>query len=151
VPAYADGGDVEPTSTRARPTGRLTTPQDDSVSAAEFEKMKRDLGLDEGESRGRPSRLTERTAHTTEDELAAPETPASVTRRSAAKPTGPVQSPEPELLPPVEPTDEAESSGDEPVTPAPDEPENEGVADVKTGPTAPRRNRPRNRRHGRRR
>jgi hypothetical protein len=81
--------------------------------------MKRDLGLDEGESRGRPSRLTERTAHTTED--------------------------------PVEPTHETEPAADEPVTPAPDEPENEGVADVKTGPTAPRRNRPRNRRHGRRR
>ncbi|HUY58720.1 MAG TPA: protein translocase subunit SecD [Solirubrobacteraceae bacterium] len=151
VPAYADGGDVEPTSSRARPTGRLTTPQEDSVSAAEFEQMKRDLGLDEGQSRGRPSRLTERTAHTTEDELAAPETPAAVTRRSAARPTGPVQSPEPELLPPVEPTDEADSSTDEPVTPAPDEPENEGVADVKTGPSAPRRTRPRNRRHGRRR
>jgi SecD/SecF fusion protein len=151
VPAYADGGDVEPTQARARQTGRLTTPQDDSVSAAEFEQMKRDLGLGDEQPRGRASRMVERMAHTTEDELATPETPARVTRRSTPRPMGPVQSPEPELLPPVEPNDEAESSTGEPVTPAPDEPENEGVADVKTGPTAPRRNRPRNRRHGRRR
>jgi hypothetical protein len=149
VPAYADGGDVEPTSTRARPTGRLTTPQEDSVSAAEFEQMKRDLGLGEDEPRGRASRMVERMAHTTEDDPV-PEPPTRRGRRATATPQLPVDPPEPEQAPPMETTEESERSG-EPVTPAPDEPENEGVADVKTGPSAPRRNRPRNRRHGRRR
>ena len=149
VPAYADGGDVEPTSARARPTGRLTTPQEDSVSAAEFEQMKRDLGLGEEEPRGRASRMVERMAHTTEEDPV-PEPPTRRGRRATATPPLPVDSPEPKQAPPVDTTDESESSG-EPVTPAPDEPENEGVADVKTGPSAPRRNRPRNRRHGRRR
>ena len=149
VPAYADGGDVEPTSTRARPTGRLTTPQEDSVSAAEFEQMKRDLGLGEDEPRGRASRIVERMAHTTEEDPV-PEPPTRRGRRATATPPLPVDSPEPEQAPPVETTEESARSG-EPVTPAPDEPENEGVADVKTGPSAPRRNRPRNRRHGRRR
>jgi SecD/SecF fusion protein len=47
VPAYADGGDVDPTPKRVRSTGRLTAPTDENVSAAEFEQMTRELGLDE--------------------------------------------------------------------------------------------------------
>src|SRR5437016_5663675 len=44
VPAYAGSGqDVDPTPTTARRTGRLTAPEPDMVSAAEFEQMKRDL------------------------------------------------------------------------------------------------------------
>ncbi|HEX3802692.1 MAG TPA: protein translocase subunit SecD [Solirubrobacteraceae bacterium] len=151
VPPYADGGDVEPTSGRVRPTGRLTTPQEDSVSAAEFEQMKRDLGLEESEQpRRRPSRLTERTAHTAEEDEPASPSPARRQQRSAAMPTAPPQTPEPEATPPVDAADEATSS-DRPVTPAPDEAENEGVAEVRPSPTGPRRPRPRNRRHGRKR
>jgi SecD/SecF fusion protein len=118
VPAYADGGDIDPLHTRARSTGRLTAPPEDNVSAAEFEQMKRDLGLDD-DPRGshRTSRVAERLAHTTEEELADPDTPAAT---------------------------------DAEVTPAPDEAENDGVADVRSGPTA-RRPRSRNRKHGRRR
>ena len=111
VPAYADGGDVEPTSTRARPTGRLTTPQEDSVSAAEFEQMKRDLGLEEDEPRGRASRMVERMAHTTEDDPV-PEPPTRRGRRATATPQLPVDPPEPEQAPPVETTEESERSGE---------------------------------------
>ncbi len=44
VPAYADAGaDVEPTRKRGlRRTGRITQPDPETVSAAEFEQMKRD-------------------------------------------------------------------------------------------------------------
>ncbi len=96
--------------------------------------------------------MVERMAHTTEEESGSGAADAAaVDARGSRQATAPVDSPEPELLPPVEPTDEVRVAVGEPVTPAPDEPENEGVADVKTGPSAPRRNRPRNRRHGRRR
>jgi SecD/SecF fusion protein len=157
VPPYADGGDVDPTSTRVRPTGRLTAPQEENVSAAEFEQMKRDLGLEQSEApRRRPSRLTERTSHTTDDVLAAPEAPQRVTRGATTRPTTPMPAPEPELLPPIEITDEpvaddetAAAAPDQPVTPAPDEAENEGVSRPTPAPGAPRR--PRNRRHGRKR
>ncbi len=86
VPAYADGGDVDPTPTRVRSTGRLTTPQDDNVSAAEFEQMKRDLGLEEARAeRHRTSRVAERLAHTTEEELETPEPPAPRKGRGSAR------------------------------------------------------------------
>ncbi|MDE3134574.1 MAG: protein translocase subunit SecF, partial [Acidobacteriota bacterium] len=104
VPAYADGGDVDPTPGRVRSTGRLTAPQDENVSAAEFEQMKRDLGLDEDQPRRGPSRLTERTAHTTEED----EAPAPASRRAAGSgrstltSSAPVQSPEPGVMPPVQ-------------------------------------------------
>ena len=198
VPAYADSGDVDPTPTRVRSTGRLTTPQDENVSAAEFEQMKRDLGLDEDRGeRHRTSRVTERLAHTTEEELETPEPQAPPAprrgrgsgRRAATqeRPTAP----EPDVAPvPQEPDtgapgeidaasaqadtgvapapdpadggvapapDEADGGvapapdpADGGVTAAPDEAENDGVADVRSGPTAPR-SRPRNRKHGRRR
>ena len=65
VPAYAtSAADVEPTQRRSRRAGRLTTPSPDGVSAAEFEEMKRELGLDEPETGGhRTSTLTKRLAH----------------------------------------------------------------------------------------
>ncbi len=162
VPAYADGGDVDPTPSRVRSTGRLTAPADENVSAAEFEQMKRDLGLDVAEQpRPRPSRLAERTAHTEEDD--GPVTPAaraSRSTRSTLTPPSPVESVAPEPLPPVtrddnaataEPTavNEDEMDGQPPVTPAPDVPENEGVADVPKPPRSARR--PPSRKHGRRR
>jgi len=167
VPAYADGGDVEPTTGRIGRTGRLTAPQDENVSAAEFEQMKRDLGLEESGStpRRRPSRLTERTAHTVEDDTPGrlPTTPQRRANRPTATPVAPVQSPEPDPEPPLE-VDDAAGQGDQPVdddggrsaadtarpvTPAPDEAENEGVAPTTPGPKRP--SRPRNRRHGRKR
>jgi SecD/SecF fusion protein len=126
VPAYADGGDVDPTPKRVRSTGRLTAPADENVSAAEFEQMTRELGLDEDKPRRRPSRVTERLAHTVEEEAPA----------SAAKPTASDPAP-------------AATDPNEPVVPAPDEAENDGVAPVQGGPSSPRR--PRNRKHGRKR
>jgi SecD/SecF fusion protein len=64
VAAYADAtADVEPAAKRSRPTGRLTEPTPESVSAAEFEQMKRDLEI-EPQPRGRgASTLTTRLAH----------------------------------------------------------------------------------------
>ncbi|MDE3134165.1 MAG: protein translocase subunit SecD, partial [Acidobacteriota bacterium] len=167
VPAYADGGDVDPTPKRVRSTGRLTAPQEENVSTAEFEQMKRDLGLDEeAPSRHRTSRLAERTAHIAEED----EEPAAPTRRGSGSirstltstpPPQPPQSPVPGVVPPVAPTgplsgDGADAGGGEqpgleerPVAPAPDEPENEGVVPPK--PSQQRRPKQRNRRHGRRR
>ncbi len=184
VPAYADGGDVDPTPTRVRSTGRLTTPQDDNVSAAEFEQMKRDLGLDEARAeRHRTSRVAERLAHTTEEELETPEPPAPQRGRGAARRAATQElpvAPEPDVSaaqddadaaataegeaaereadagaarapdPAEGKTTPAPDANDAGVSPAPDEAENDGVADVRSGPTAPR-SRPRNRKHGRRR
>jgi SecD/SecF fusion protein len=57
VPAYAAAAaDVEPTGRRRRRAGRLTTPDGDNVSAAEFEQMKRDIAEEEQE----PTRGTRR-------------------------------------------------------------------------------------------
>jgi SecD/SecF fusion protein len=72
VPAYADARqDVDPTPTKVRRTGRLTAPEPETVSAAEFEQMKRDLELEE--SRGRStSTLTKRLAHTSGADAPAP-------------------------------------------------------------------------------
>jgi SecD/SecF fusion protein len=165
VPAYAEGGDVDPSSRRARTTvAILGAPQaEESVSNSEFEQMKRDLGLDEEtKPRGRASRLTEHTAHTDAEDA----TPG--TRRSAAPSTGssilspqPPSQPEPSIAPatpvgPVAPPDAPVADGGadqgaaaDPVVPAPDEPENLSV------PKPPPSNRParsgRNRRHGRKR
>ncbi|MGI8413353.1 MAG: protein translocase subunit SecD [Solirubrobacteraceae bacterium] len=56
VPAYAASAtDVDPTPTRARRTGRLTTPEAETVSAAEFEQMKRDLEIEADLAPPRPS------------------------------------------------------------------------------------------------
>jgi SecD/SecF fusion protein len=145
VPAYADGGDVDPTPKRVRSTGRLTAPADENVSAAEFEQMTRELGLDEDKPRRRPSRVTERMAHTVEDDE-----PASPKPRSSKQRSGTV--PPPAAPPASEPQPGSERAAvdpDEPVAPAPDEAENDGVAPVQGGPSSPRR--PRNRKHGRKR
>jgi SecD/SecF fusion protein len=70
VPAYAEGGDLEPVSQRPRRSGRLTQPDPETgVSAAEFEQMKRELGLEEEPVGGGTSTLTRRTAHHEEQEL----------------------------------------------------------------------------------
>jgi SecD/SecF fusion protein len=160
VPPYADGGDVDPTPRRVRSTATLTAPQDENVSNAEFEQMKRDLGLEEEQPQHRRSRLAERTAHTSEEDDA----PAAAPRRgsgatsSTLTPPQPAESPVPGVVPPSvvsAPADDALDVTETPpaeeraVTPAPDEPENEGV--VKPPPASPRRAKARNRRHGRKR
>ncbi|HET9093705.1 MAG TPA: protein translocase subunit SecF, partial [Solirubrobacteraceae bacterium] len=179
VPAYADGGDVDPNQRRTRSTGRLTAPPEENVSNAEFEQMKRDLGLDEDGPRQRPSRLAERTAHVTEEDEPAPGAPrragrgsstlTSRPRPSAPTPPAPPAEPEPtplssigptaaaddaldvtETPPPAQPTPEAE------VTPAPEAEvtpaPDEAENDGVANPAPPaRRAKTRNRRHGRRR
>ncbi|MBV9167846.1 MAG: protein translocase subunit SecD [Solirubrobacterales bacterium] len=155
VPAYATaGGDVEPTPKRPRRTGRLTAPEPDTVSAAEFEQMKRDLEIDEQEAALSPrqtSTLTKRLAHTAE-----PEAPGPAARRTRAGADGASRAarrktatrsapPAPEEIPPAA-TPEAE-----PPAPAPDIPENEGVAPAPKPRPKASSSRSRNRRHGRRR
>ena len=77
VPAYADGGDVEPTPKRPRRAGRITTPEPETVSAAEFEQMKRDLEIEQEEPSRHTSTLTKRLAHTADVETPAPAKRAS--------------------------------------------------------------------------
>jgi SecD/SecF fusion protein len=158
VPAYADGGDVDPTAKTARRTGRLTTPDADSVSAAEFEQMKRDLGLEEAETpRSRPSALARHSAHTdAEDGPPAPTPPLNRAQRRAAgtrSATGSRPAPPAEPEQPVQPAQptrpEAGSEEAANVAPAPDIAENEGVAPVSRQSSTGNKNR-RNRRHGRR-
>jgi SecD/SecF fusion protein len=155
VPAYAAvGADVDPTPRRSRRIGRLTTPEPDKVSAAEFDQMKRDLEIEEAEPSRRTSTLTKRLAHTESADAPAPRA-----QKPRAKPApAPRAEPRPQDTPPraregaegagngAPPTaGEAPPSGE--VGPAPDVAENEGVA-----PTTPKRPaKPRNRRHGRRR
>jgi SecD/SecF fusion protein len=56
VPAYAVGAaDVDPTPKRGR-VGRLTTPEPETVSAAEFEQMKRDVEIERQETAARAAR-----------------------------------------------------------------------------------------------
>jgi SecD/SecF fusion protein len=159
VPAYAAAGaDVEPVAKRPRRTGRLTAPEPETVSRAEFEQMKRELEIEEEEAAISPrqtSTLTKRLAHTTE-----PEAPAPVGRRARAdgaqrarqsrpKSTASPQSAErTEVVPDAEPQDTTLESEAAPPAPAPDIPENEGVAPAPKPRPKPRS---RNRRHGRRR
>jgi SecD/SecF fusion protein len=124
VPAYAGtAADVDPVPQRARRAGRLTTPEPDKVSAAEFEQMKRDLEIEQTS----PTRSS---------------STRSVTKRPAHKAdTEPTPAPAP-------PKPVVKGNGDR-FERAPDVAENEGVAPVqKPKPSKPRS---RNRRHGRRR
>ena len=169
VPAYADSRqDVDPTPKVARRTGRLTQPEPETVSAAEFEQMKRDLELEQ--SRGRTtSTLTKRLAHTPSADPPPGRTPRTKAKpRAQAPPTG-AKRPEPGTKAPAprpEPTDPSRDpsrqAGDaarsEPVppaaehpAPAPDIAENEGMANIPKPKPRPRKSGPRNRRHGRRR
>ena len=163
VPAYADGGDVDPTPRRTRPTARLTLPAEETVSAAEFEQMKRDLGLDEPQlPRSRPSRLAEHTAHTSEEDTPrAPRVPRAA--GSTLTPPAPLGTPTPLGVPPTPasssdpddgPTPQERAATDDaprPYAPAPDLAENDGVVAKQPEPGAPKRPKQRNRRHGRRR
>ena len=130
--------DVEPAKAKARRTGRLTAPQPDSVSAAEFEEMKRELGIEEEAATRHTSTLSKRLAHTEEE---APPAAPPAPRRTATPPK-----PAP---PKAAPTDGAQGDGE--FTPAPDVPENEGVAPIPKSERRQPKSRSRNRRHGRRR
>ena len=162
VPAYAGAGaDVEPVRRPPRRAGRVTEPEPDTVSAAEFEQMKRDLELDKREPSRHTSTLTKRLARTPPAAAPAPAgKPASAPAGKPASAPAPDRSPapEPDRSPapePEPPTAKPPEAGDgagpaDEIQHAPDIPENEGVA-----PSArakrPAKSRSRNRRHGRRR
>jgi SecD/SecF fusion protein len=139
VPAYAAAtADVEPKRERGRRGGRLTTPEPDSVSAAEFEQMKRDLEI-ERDPGAHTSTLTKRTAHTP---------PAAAPAPSRRRRTGGGAAPDPQPPQPQPPQPQPDG-GTTPHVPAPDIAENEGMSPMP--PKAKRPSKPRNRRHGRRR
>jgi SecD/SecF fusion protein len=141
VPAYAPtGADVEPTVRRRR-TGRLTQPEPETVSATEFEDMKRDLGVDR-EPVGRGASTATRSRSQRRDRPAAAPEPAP---RPEAPPA---RAPKPDGQ--ATPGDGQGAQPDPGPAHAPDVAENEGVAQApKT--KRPAKSRPRNRRHGRRR
>ncbi len=145
VPAYAPtGADVEPARRRTRRPGRITEPQPETVSAAEFEQMKRDLEVQPQAPSRQTSTLTKRRAK-------AAETPER----------DPSPEPKPKPKPKPQPRADGGATGGEAPTEgvdggngaperAPDVAENEGVAPVQR-PKPSGKSRPRNRRHGRRR
>ncbi|HEY5317914.1 MAG TPA: protein translocase subunit SecF, partial [Solirubrobacteraceae bacterium] len=157
VPAYADSvQDVNPTPKVSRRAGRLTQPEPDTVSAAEFEQMKRDLELEE--SRGRStSTLTKRMARTPSADSppgrapapAAPAAPRTKGKPSRPQPPAPSSEPTPEA-PAGERSEPAPPASEQPA-PAPDIAENEGMANIPKPKPQPRKSGARNRRHGRRR
>jgi SecD/SecF fusion protein len=174
VPPYAGAGaDLEPAGARARRrAGRLTEPEAETVSAAEFEQLKRDIAEEEREPSRRTSTLTKRLAHAAGDGGEAGVGPAPAARpgrRQAGRPPGgasarPAPSrPRPDetrpvgdgdgaprpATPPAGPTNGGEESGED-FERAPDVAENEGMMPA---PKPPRGGKPksRNRRHGRRR
>jgi SecD/SecF fusion protein len=127
VPAYAAGAaDVEPQRKPPRRPGRLTTPEPETVSASEFEQMKRDLDIEQGLPSRQTSTLTNRLS------------------QSTAEAEGPSPPPSQAAKPPQLPDDGAAH------VPAPDIAENEGVAPAQKPKSQPK-SRSRNRRHGRRR
>ena len=171
VPAYADAGaDIEPDgSRRGRRGGRITEPDPENVSAAEFEQMKRELGIEEDRAAARhTSTLTKRLARHEEDDaettppaVAKPGPKPSRAQRAAKARPAPAQ---PATTKPATTTQPATTAQPAPAegngapddgegaapAPAPDIAENEGMAPMPKdkGPSKPR---PRNRRHGRRR
>jgi SecD/SecF fusion protein len=181
VPAYAEGAaDVDPVPTKARRTGRLTTPDAETVSAAEFEQMKRDLDIERGQPARHTSTLAQRLSSAPE-RTAAPKRPRSQRKGGAARPGGAPtrqqpqpatrqqpqpatrQQPQPATRqkpqpapPPVQPEPAADPSLEDEngagYAPAPDVAENEGVAPVqKPKPSGASKSKSRNKRHGRRR
>jgi SecD/SecF fusion protein len=133
VPAYAAvGADVEPPKPKRRGrTGRLTQPDPETVSSAEFEQLKRELDVERDVPTRQTSTLTKRLARTEEQQAAPAREPkprdgGDGRRAQAPRPT------------------------DEPPAPAPDIPENEGIAPVEKPKPRASKSRSR-RRHGRRR
>ncbi len=146
VPAYAaSGADVEPVAKRPRRPGRVTTPEPDTVSAAEFEQMKRDIQEEERERPGRTSTLTKRLAHTAETETPPAPKPS---RRTADGATRTARAPHP--APKGDGDVAVQPASDVAPMPAPDIAENEGMVPEQKD-KRPAKSRSRNRRHGRRR
>ena len=173
VPAYAAGvADVEPERKRPRRGERLTTPEPETVSAAEFEEMKRALDIERGQPSRHTSTLTNRLSHgTVEEQASSPPEPApKPTRRATggAPPKPPQRAGDGAPAKPTQragdgaPTKPPELPGDGAPTkpelpgdgtahrPAPDIAENEGVSPVPKRKSQSK-SRSRNRRHGRRR
>ncbi len=160
VPAYAAAGaDIDPVVKQPRRTGRITTPEAETVSAAEFEAMKRDIADEQSPPGRHTSTLTQRLAQSPEDDA-----PAAAGRRPPAARRKPAAAPTPPRRKPVDggaaakPAEHASSedlpAGDgegREVAPAPDIAENEGVSPVQKPKPSGSKSRSRNRRHGRRR
>jgi SecD/SecF fusion protein len=164
VPAYAGvSADVEPERPRGRRRqGRITTPDPETVSAAEFEQMKRDIADEEAEPSHHTSTLTQRLAHTRESKAPSASRAAKSERKTAPRPerkaeprserkAAPKSAPQPAAAPPEAETAISENGGEgDGFQRAPDAAENDGVAQTpKSGGAA--KSRSRNRRHGRRR
>jgi SecD/SecF fusion protein len=152
VPAYAVGAaDVEPVPQRVRRGGRVTQPEPETVSAAEFEQMKRDLEIERNLPARHTSTLTQRLAHNAEAE-AAPATPARPPATPARPPATPARPPATPARPPARTPKKPEAAPEDGAAhvPAPDIAENEGVAPIPK-PKRASKSRSRNRRHGRRR
>ncbi|MGO9884554.1 MAG: protein translocase subunit SecF, partial [Solirubrobacteraceae bacterium] len=166
VPAYAAAGaDVEPERRRLRVRpGRITQPEPETVSAAEFEQMKRDIAEQEAEPSRHTSTLTKRLAHTSDAETAGSrgEAETALGRPQPAAKRKPAPAPAPPSPAQTSPGAETERTGDgaqpelsgdgdgDGFQRAPDEAENQGVAPVPKS-SRPAKSRSRNRRHGRRR
>jgi SecD/SecF fusion protein len=90
VPAYASSGaDVEPVQKRPRRAGRITTPEAETVSAAEFEEMKRDIAEEEREFPSRhTSTLTKRLARSPEAEAPPATKPSRRSGGAGQRPAG---------------------------------------------------------------
>ncbi|HJS96406.1 MAG TPA: protein translocase subunit SecD, partial [Solirubrobacteraceae bacterium] len=110
VPAYAAvGGDVEPAPRRRQRAGRLTTPDGDNVSAADFEQMKRDIAEEEQEVKqesSRTSTLTKRLAHT----RSGADAPAPRTQKTRPK-ASPTRRAEPGSAPAPQPRKPSDGAG----------------------------------------
>jgi SecD/SecF fusion protein len=150
VPAYAEAAaDVEPTRGSVSRGGRLTTPEAETVSAAEFEKLKRDLDLEDELRGAHTSTMTKRLARSRLTDAPAPAPkPGREKRRPAGDGAG-RSSRTPDVSPAETGSADAPPAGGTAAPmPAPDVAENEGVAPVQKGPRRPAKSR---RRHGRRR
>jgi SecD/SecF fusion protein len=150
VPAYADAGaDVEPTSKRARRAGRITEPEPETVSATEFEQMKRDLGIEEERASRATSTLTKRLAHSDEEAEAATagaaRAPKRAGRRSSTAPRPdrsraaqrPPAAPERTPTPPATEPTPAPARPDGDGAPAPAAPDGDGATAVPATEAAP--------------
>jgi SecD/SecF fusion protein len=146
VPAYAPtGADVEPVRKGIGRPGRLTQPSPETVSAAEFEEMKRELGVETGIPTRKTSTLTK--SRPKAPQRKAPARPAE----EQEVPDSKAPAPEAEQRPAPQDPEAGEGNGGGAVERAPDIAENEGVAPVQRPKRPPAKPRSRNRRHGRRR
>jgi SecD/SecF fusion protein len=143
VPAYASGvgSDVDPErgGRRRRDAGRLGEPAPDGVSAAEFEQMKRQLGLEEERAAASGAPAASRGPRSG---------PAGRSAKSVAATTRPaVPSPPPAVQPPPS-ASTAESQGEADFSHASDASTDDVILPDRPRPRGSRA--PRNKKHGRR-